>query len=74
MKGERIIAELLGIVGLLLYGALLQHLYAELLHEPERSWLNQGRAWWVTRHSRRRETQLVKVWTRKDAATEPPPA
>lgn len=71
MKGESIVAQLISTLGLLLYGVLLQHLYAELMHEPERSWINQGRAWWVTRRSREMERRLSKVWNRPQTALEP---
>ncbi len=73
MKGERIIAELLSIVGLLVYGVMIQHLYAELFHEPEKSWVNQTRAWWVTRGSRKMATKLALVWNRPDSSLEPTP-
>lgn len=72
MKGERIIAEILSIIGLLIYVIALQHLYSELLAHPDRSWINQARAWWVTRGSRRIEKKL-QIFTLEDSAIEPNP-
>jgi hypothetical protein len=73
MKGERIIAEVLSIFGMVAYLVLVQHLYSDLLREPDKSWLRQLRLWWVTRGSRKMETRLALVWNRKDAAIEPTP-
>lgn len=73
MKGERILAELLSIVGLTIYVIAWQHLMAEMMHEPERSWVNQVRGWWVTRHSRRRVVELRKIWDSIVEADEPTP-
>lgn len=73
MKGERIIAELLGIVGMLVYGVMLQHLYAEVQGRPERSWINQARTWWLTRGSRSLERRL-RVYTLTKTSEEPTPA
>ncbi len=72
MRGERIIAEILSIIGLLIYVVALQHLYSELLNHPDRSWINQVRAWWVTRGSRKIEKRL-RIFTLKESATEPTP-
>jgi hypothetical protein len=73
MKGERIIAEALSICGLVIYVVLFQHMYAEMFHEPDKSWVNQIRAWWVTRHSRGRIAKLERTWSTKDSAIEPTP-
>lgn len=73
MKGEHIAAELVGLVGIIVYGLILQHIYAELMNKPDTSWLNQLRAWWVTRGSRAMEKRLHEVWDRKDTAEEPSP-
>ncbi len=72
MKGERIIAEILSILGLVIYLVALQHLYSELLNHPDRSWINQARTWWVTRGSRKIEKKL-QIFTLKDSAIEPMP-
>lgn len=72
MKGERILAELLSLAGMVLYVVAWQHLMAEMLHEPDRSWFNQARLWWVTRHSQAKIVQLNKnIWGRSDAPQEP---
>jgi hypothetical protein len=73
VKGERIIAEIISVLGLLIYIVALQHLYAQILNKPETSWINQARAWWVTRHSRARILKLERVWGSKDSAVEPAP-
>lgn len=62
MKGEHIIAELIGLVALLAYGVMLQHIFSQMDGHPEASWVNQLRAWWLTRNSRSRERILRKVW------------
>lgn len=72
VKGERIIAELLSIVGLVLYAVLLQHIWSQMEHEPEHSWINQARAWWVTRRSRARILELRKVRDKPGTVEEPP--
>lgn len=72
MKGERIIAELIALVGIVVYGVFLQHLYAELTNHPERSWINQVRTWWLTRGSRQLEKRL-RVFTLEESSTEPEP-
>lgn len=71
MRGERIIAELLSIVGMVVYGVILQHIYSQVMGRPDQSWVNQTRTWWVTRGSRAVEKKLA-IWTLKDAAVEPP--
>jgi hypothetical protein len=73
MKGERIIAEIISVLGLLIYIVALQHLYAQILNKPETSWLNQAKAWWVTRRSRAKTAKLAKVWDLSESATEPIP-
>ena len=70
MKGERIVAEALSVLGMLVYGVMLQHVYSQLLNKPEDSWINQGKAWWVTRGSRKLEKRL-RVYSFKKTATEP---
>lgn len=71
MKGEQVLAELLSLLGLLLYGLILQHIYSEMLEHPERSWINQAKTWWVTRRSRQREIQLPRIWSMTETASEP---
>lgn len=73
MKGERIIAEILSILGLVIYVVLFQHMYTGMFHEPDKSWVNQARAWWVTRRSRAKVVRLAKVWELDESATEPTP-
>lgn len=73
MKGERIVAEILSILGLVIYIVLFQHMYTGMFHEHDKSWINQVRAWWVTRHSRARTAKLERVWGGKESATEPAP-
>ena len=71
MKGEHVLAQIIAVLGMVLYLVLVQHVYAEMFEHPERSWLNQLRAWWVTRGSREREIKLRKVWDQPLAAEEP---
>ena len=65
------------VFGALLYlavwAAVSQHLYCEMLHEPEKSWVNMARAWWVTRRSSKRLAELRKVWDSPLAVDEPAP-
>lgn len=65
------------VFGALLYLAvwavLSQHLYCEMLHEPEKSWVNMVRLWWVTRHSERKIRELRKVWDGPRVVEEPTP-
>jgi hypothetical protein len=72
VKGERILAELVALLGMVVYGVILQHIYAEVMGKPERSWVNQVRAWWVTRGSRELEKRLA-IWNSKLTAEEPKP-
>lgn len=62
-----------GLLYLAVWALVSQHMYMELLGQPERSWFNRVRAWWVTRHSRAHIVQLGKVWSLEDSSVEPTP-
>lgn len=73
MKGERIVAELISLLSMVIYAVLLQHLYSQLLNKPETSWLNMAKTWWLTRGSRRLERRL-RVFTLEQSVDEPAPS
>jgi hypothetical protein len=76
MKQASLAVALVNQVGSFLYLAIyivvMQHYFSVLRSQPEESWLNHIREWWVTRRSRS-EQKRFKVWTQPGSAIEPSP-